>query len=64
MADSISFSTESTSVAKIFGATYLAAQAMSGHVSTGNDPQERAALYAESFKTIWRAMTETMGEKK
>lgn len=64
MADSISFSTESTAVAKIFGATYLAAQAMSGHVYSGGEPTDRAALYAESFRTIYRAMTEALGEKK
>lgn len=64
MADSISFSTESTAVAKIFGATYLAAEAMSGHVYSGGEHVDRAALYAESFRTIYRAMTEALGEKK
>ena len=62
MADPISFSTESTAVAKIFGATYLAAQAVAGQ-ATGS-PAERAAQYAESFRTIYRVMTESLGEKK
>lgn len=64
MADSISFSTESTAVAKIFGATYLAAQAVGGQAQSSGSPADRAALYAESFRTIYRAMTEALGEKK
>lgn len=64
MADSISFSTESTAVAKIFGATYLAAQAMSGQVHSGGESADRAAQYAESFRTIYRAMSEALAEKK
>ncbi len=64
MADSISFSTESTAVAKIFGATYLAARAMEGQVYSGGETADRAALYAESFRTIYRGMTDAMTEKK
>jgi hypothetical protein len=62
MADSISFSTESTAVAKIFGATYLAAQSLAGQGA--GSPAERAAQYAESFRTIYRVMTESLSEKK
>ena len=64
MADSISFSTESTTVAKIFGATYLAAQAMSGQVHSGGETADRAAQYAETFRTIYRVMSESLAEKK
>jgi hypothetical protein len=63
MTESISFSTESTAVAKIFGATFLASRAMEGQVHSGAEPVDLAALYAKNFKTIYRAMTEALSEK-